>query len=63
MTGRELCALLQVDYDEIRARRDDDVRANMVYLADRLAEVPELRELLTAKLEGEEESLEGGRYA
>lgn len=50
MTGREVCELLGVDYDAIRARREADVHANLAYLARELADIPELAPVLAAEL-------------
>jgi hypothetical protein len=43
MTGRELCTLLGVSYEDIRRQREEDVRANQVFLARELWAIPELR--------------------
>lgn len=50
MTGRELADLLAVDYDEIRRKRHEDIRANIQFFADSIADIAELREALARRL-------------
>jgi hypothetical protein len=43
MTGHELCAILGVNYEDIRHQREEDVRANQSFLARELWAIPQLR--------------------
>lgn len=43
MSGRELCAILGVSYEAIRRQREEDVRANLAFLARELWAIPQLR--------------------
>jgi hypothetical protein len=46
MTGRELCDLLGIDYDEIRDTRKQDQEDNIDYFINELKNIPELAEKL-----------------
>jgi len=46
MTGRELCGLLQVDYDAICQRRRDDAQDNLDYFVNELLSIPQVRRQL-----------------
>jgi hypothetical protein len=67
MTGRELCALLGVSYEEIRRQREADVRANQLFLIQELWAIPQLRAAFEecmvregrARREGTEEDTSG----
>lgn len=50
ITGRELCHLLGVDYDEIVQLRKTDQQANFAFFLDELLRIPEVREELEARL-------------
>lgn len=50
MTGKELCAILDIDYDAFTARRRSEQAQNLDYFLDQLASIPELRERLRRKL-------------
>jgi hypothetical protein len=42
MTGRELCNLLRIDYDEIRETRKQDQEDNIEYFVEQLKNIPEI---------------------
>jgi len=42
MTGRELCDLLRINYDEIRETRKRDQKDNIVYFVDQLKNIQEI---------------------
>lgn len=44
MTGRELCEILHIDYDEIVSSRNEDMRDNFDYFINELVNIPEVRE-------------------
>ena len=46
MTGRELCAILGIDYDVFVGRRRSEQAENLDYFLDQLASIPEVRERL-----------------
>lgn len=50
MTGRELCAILGIDYDAFAARRRSEQAQNLDYFLDQVALIPELRDRLRQKL-------------
>lgn len=56
MTGRELCAILRIDYDALRKKRQSEQSANLAYFLTELLKISEIRravrELLT-KSKGE----------
>jgi hypothetical protein len=54
MTGRELCAILQIDYDVIRRRRRTEQPENLQYFIEELVKIPEMRELLRQILDRED---------
>jgi hypothetical protein len=43
MTGHELCELLNIDYDAIRAYRQEDAPVNLDYFLRELVDIPEVR--------------------
>jgi hypothetical protein len=61
MTGRELCAILSINYDKLRSEREGEQQENFNYFLTELVKIPEvnqrLLELLSAgglpKIEGE----------
>jgi hypothetical protein len=52
MTGRELCRLLEIDYDALVELRQRDVADNLSYFLDELVAIPRVAELLREKLHG-----------
>ena len=46
MTGRELCEILDISYDEIIEERKKDAKANMEYFYQQLMAIPAIKELL-----------------
>ena len=42
MTGRQLCDLLEINYDEIRETRKQDQEDNINYFVDQLKNIPEI---------------------
>lgn len=46
MTGREFCSLLELDYDEIVTLRKKDQEANLLYFADELLRIDEVRAII-----------------
>jgi hypothetical protein len=50
LTGRELCGLIGVDYDDIRRLRENDQTANKQYFTQQLLNIPEVRDLVLAQL-------------
>lgn len=51
MTGRELCNLIGVDYDQINERRREDQAANRNYFFRELLTIPEIREEIITLLD------------
>ena len=39
LTGRELCSLLEIDYDDITRARQNDQQSNLSYFVDRVSEI------------------------
>ncbi|QWQ38455.1 hypothetical protein KMP11_05740 [Gemella sp. zg-570] len=50
MTGRELCELLKIDYEEIINKRKNDMEDNFEYFIDELIKISEVVETLKMKL-------------
>jgi hypothetical protein len=50
MTGKELCAILGIDYDAFTATRRLEQAQNLDYFLDQLASIPELQERLRRML-------------
>lgn len=50
LTGQEFCDLLEISFDEVVAQRQSDCQANLVYFVDQLVEIPEIRDLLSARM-------------
>ena len=48
MTGRELCELLEIDYDEILSARKADQPANLDYFVKALLNIPAIRQRIAA---------------
>jgi hypothetical protein len=46
LTGRELCEIIGINYDEIRQSREGDQMANKQYFVEQLLAIPEIRELI-----------------
>ncbi len=53
MTGREFCALLEIDYDEIVTMRQRDQAANRDYFLKELAAIPSMRLRLKALIDAD----------
>lgn len=51
LTGRELCDLLNIDYDEIVAVRSSDQERNLDYFVRQLISIPPVRSVLLSKLQ------------
>lgn len=49
LTGRELCDILKIDYDEIISIRKKDAKTNFEYFLDELVKIPEVKEYLKMK--------------
>lgn len=45
MTGRELCEILGISYDEIIEERKKDAKANMAYFYEQLMGIPAIKEM------------------
>ncbi|RIY31148.1 restriction endonuclease [Psittacicella hinzii] len=50
LTGKELCEILKIDYDEIIKIRKEDAVDNLNYFAEELTKIPELVELIKKHL-------------
>ncbi len=50
MTGRELCQILQIDYDAIIERRRRDMQENLNYFVEQLLNIEEVKELILQKI-------------
>lgn len=50
MTGKELCQILNIDYDEIIAMRKKDMSENIDYFVDQLMEIDEIKDKIKSKL-------------
>ena len=50
MNGQELCAVLNIDYNEILEIRKQDMQDNMNYCIDELLKIDEVRNKITEKL-------------
>ena len=50
MNGQELCAVLNIDYNEILEIRKQDMQDNMNYFIDELLKIDEVRNKITEKL-------------
>jgi len=46
MTGRELCSILSIDYDELRKKRQSEQPENLKYFLQELLKIPEIRRLI-----------------
>lgn len=46
MTGRELCELLNINYAEIIAMREQDAQDNIYYFLEELIKIPDVKKLL-----------------
>lgn len=53
MTGRELCAILSIDYDELRTKRQSEQPENLRYFLQELLRIPEMRQLIRELLGNE----------
>ncbi|OGO16963.1 MAG: hypothetical protein A2Z14_15300 [Chloroflexi bacterium RBG_16_48_8] len=58
MTGRELCELLEIDYDQIREERNMLQSENLEYFLSELLQNTEIREIIEQMLQYEEEEIE-----
>ena len=45
MTGRELCEILDISYDEIIEERKKDAKANIEYFYQQLMAIPAIKEM------------------
>ncbi|MFB6349922.1 hypothetical protein ACFBZI_11805 [Moraxella sp. ZJ142] len=52
LTGSELCAILNIDYNEIKNIRTADAKENFSYFIDELLAIPEAKEQIERKLQG-----------
>jgi len=52
LTGAELCSLIDVDYTDIRLRREGDQAANREYFVNQLLQIPEIREIIEENIHG-----------
>lgn len=52
MTGREFCALLGLDYAEIRSRFESDASYNREAFAQRILSIPEMLKIIRGKISG-----------
>lgn len=50
MTGRELCDILSIDYDEITASRKADARDNVDFFISELLSVPDIKDEIVKRL-------------
>ena len=50
LTGRELCTLLNIDFEEIRMLRTKDQQPNLEYFINKLLEIPVIRNMIIEKL-------------
>lgn len=50
LTGRELCEILNIDYDEIIEIRKKDAEENLNYFIDQILLIPELKKMIKNKL-------------
>ena len=50
LTGRELCEILNIDFDDIVRTRTQDSIENFDYFINKLLEIPEVREVIKAKI-------------
>ena len=50
LTGRELCEILNIDFDDIVRTRTQDSIENFDYFINKLLEIPEVREAIKAKI-------------
>jgi len=52
MTGRELCAILSIDYDDLRRRRHSEQSENLMYFLAELLKIDEIRDKIRELLKG-----------
>lgn len=50
MTGKELCEILNISYDEILENRKNDIDDNINYFIDELLKIDEIKEKIKSKL-------------
>ena len=50
LTGRELCEILNIDFDDIVNTRTRDAIENFDYFINKLLEIPEVKEVIKAKI-------------
>ncbi len=50
MTGKELCEILDIDYEKIVTNREKDMEDNLDYFIDQLLNISEVREIIQKKL-------------
>jgi hypothetical protein len=55
LTGRELCEIIGIDYDDLRERRAKDQRENRHYFLNELLAIPEIRDEIIELLNADNE--------
>lgn len=50
LTGRELCEILNLDYDKIINSRKQDAKENLDYFIDEILLIPEIKEIIKSKI-------------
>ncbi len=50
LTGRELCEILKISYDEIIKKRQEDAKENFDYFVSSILGIPEIMELIKEKI-------------
>ena len=52
LTGKELCGLFGIDYNEIVRIRTNDAQSNLEYFISQLLSIPQIRTMITKRLSG-----------
>lgn len=52
LTGKELCILFGIDYNEIIKIRTSDVQVNLEYFVEELLKIPNIKTMITKRLSG-----------
>lgn len=50
MTGKELCEILDINYDEIINIRKKDAKENLEYFIDELIKIKEINQMIKKKI-------------
>ncbi|WP_224316109.1 hypothetical protein [Campylobacter canadensis] len=50
MTGKELCEILSINYDEILNIRKKDAKENLEYFIDELIKIKEIKKIIKSKI-------------